>query len=198
MKFENFWYYHKFKVLGAIIVVCVIVITVMTARGHAKPDVEIAYVTDGRIVSDDVINYMNQYFAPGIQDVNGDNKKVTAITPLEGPRIEMEFYIEGSQIILMDGGTLYKFIGAGVFKPLDDYIEKYGIDLSKYPDISTKTEWDDTIHTYAIPMECIPTLLDVGFPSENYFLTVRAIENKNTSVQEKQKNAASIVDLLLQ
>jgi hypothetical protein len=106
MSFENFWYYHKFKVLAVIIVVFVTVIIIMTTRGEAKPDVEIAYVTDGRMVSEDAINYMNQCFAPGIQDVNRDNEKVTAFIPLQGPRIDMEFVAEGAQIVLMDGGTL--------------------------------------------------------------------------------------------
>lgn len=196
---ENFWYHNKSIVLVVIFFIFAIVIMIVMSPAKVKPDVEIAYVTDGiNLVSEDAINHLNQFFAPVIQDVNHDNKKVTAIIPMQGPRIEMEFYGEGSQIVLLDVGTFQNFVTRGVFVPLDNYVEKYGIDLSKYPEISSKTELDDKIHTYAIPMEYIRTLIDKGFPNYNYYLIIRATRNQNPLTKAKNKNAASILDILLQ
>lgn len=194
--FENFWYYNKFKLLGAIITVAVIVVLVITGGSGAKPDVEIAYATDGRTISQEAEEYMNQCFAPVIKDINGDNNKVTAFVPLQGARIDLEFVAEGSQIVLVDGGTLSKFVRTGVFEPLDDYTGKCKIDFDKYPGINLMTETDEKAHTYAIPMEYIPLLLDIGFPSENYYLTKKTVNN-NSSLQEKGENADHIIDLLL-
>lgn len=194
--FGNFWYYNKFKLLGAIIIVPVIVVLVMTGGSGAKPDVEIAYATDGRTISKEAEEYMNQCFAPVIEDINGDNKKVAVFVPLQGARIDLEFVAEGSQIVLVDGGTLNKFVGTGVFEPLDDYAMECNIDFTEYPGINFMTETDEKAHTYAIPMEYVPLLLDIGFPSENYYLTKKTVKNNSLS-QEKGENADHIIDLLL-
>lgn len=194
---DNFWYYHKFKLLGAILVIVAAVFIIKTGGG-IKPDVELAYVTDGRIISQEAEEYLRECFAPKITDVNGDKNRNTAFVPLQGPRIDMEFVAEGSQIVLMDGFTLEKFINQGLFEPLDAYAAKLQLDFDKYPGVSAKADETGEVHTYAIPMAYIPFLLKIGFPSENYYLTVRAANTKDKKALEKEKNAYGIMDVLFE
>ncbi len=193
---ENFWYYHKVKVIVGIFAIIAFVMILKLNHGKLAHDVDIAYVTDGRTISQEAEAYLNQSFAEKIQDVTGDKNKETGFVPLMGPRVDMEFVAEGAQIVLMDGNTLSKFINTGVLEPLDPFVNKCKLDLSGHPEINAEVPGIEG-HTYAIPMKFIPLLLGVGFPSEDYYLTVRTANHKNKTSSGKNMNAHAIMETLL-
>lgn len=197
-KFENFWYYHKVKVILAVIcIIGLVCIIKFTAGKNAGPDVAIAYVTDGRTVPEEVEDHITLFLEDAIEDVNNDKIKNLDFVPLMGPRIDLEFVAEGSEIVLMDGGTLRKLINTGVFEPLDNQIGRLKLDLESIPEVNAKLEGEKEKHFYAIPMRHIPFFLDLGFPSDDYYLTIRSNNSGSKLSVAQSKNAQAVVDAIL-
>ena len=197
IKLEDFWYYNKVKVFIAVIIIITLVIVIRLTGGSYEPDVVIAYVTDGRTISEEMEEGLNEFFAASIKDVNGDKKKRIDFVSLMGPRVYLEFVSDTSQIVLMDRNSLRTYINSGAFEPIDDLVSKYKMDFSNNPEVKSKTVLLDEVRTYAVPMGYIPFLLDVGFPAQDYYLTIRVERGKSKSAAEKNMNAHAIVDVIL-
>jgi len=196
-KLENFWYYHKIKVI-ILIVVIITGIFIMTITGKTvDPDVLVSYVSYFNRIPKETEVSIDEYLANTIKDINKDNKKKLTLVPLDGPRVALEFTSEGSQIVLVDGSTLRQYIATGVFEQVDDLVNKYELDISKNTEVRAKVEDNTEVHTYAIPMKNIPFLLKAKFPADNYYLAIRALKNKNEIAVEKNKNAHEIVEVIL-
>lgn len=195
---ENFWYHNKLKLFVAIIVIVVIGYMVIGMGGEGKPDVQVAYLTNGPVVPDDVSKNIGEYLAPVIQDVNKDRRKEIAFVPLYvRTMLDMEFTSNESQILLMDGNSLKQYISLGAFDPLDDTILKYGLDISENPEIKVEGKKANEVHVYALPVKNLKLLQKIGFPADNYYLTIRVADGKDKKVMEKNKNAHAVLDELL-
>lgn len=192
-KLQNFWYYNKGKIIAAFIVIIVVAIIFSVNGKNIAPDVQIAYITDGRMLPEEVIENINEYLAPQIIDVNKDKNRVIAFVPLTGPMIDLELFSDDSQVILMDRNTLEKYINSGVLEPVDEMADKFNLDFSQNPEVRGENE----IH-YAIPLKCIPFLIKAGFPSDDYYLAVRTAENSAQNVKDKNRNAHAILNVILQ
>lgn len=192
--FPNFWYYHKGKLIAAVIGIFSIIAIYSINSGAAKPDFIIAYVTDGRTVSEDAQKKANDYFAEAIHDINNDSNKVLKFAPLESVRVDLEFASSEFKIVLLDGYTLKKYINSAVLKPLDESIDKYGLNLQKSPEVRAKAEGAENVHTYAIPVSNIPFLLEMGFPADNYYMAVRASSDENKLTAEEASMTDAIMD----
>lgn len=196
-KIENFWYYHKIKVFIVLFLVVSAIVTIKLTGKKIEPDITLAYVTDGRVLPEDREKDINRKLAAVIQDVNGDKKKQMALVPLSGPQIDLEFISGDLQVVLMDGNTLNKYIATGALEQVDEYLGKYKLDLSNNPEVSATVEDGNTPHTYAIPVKNINFLLNVGFPPDNYYLTICGDKGKNDSDHNRNRNAHAIVDEML-
>ncbi len=194
---ENFWYYYKYYLLVGVLIIFVAVLAIFFTGGSIPPDIQIGYVSDGREISDDAKNYINTYFEQVITDANGDNKKTLDIVPLIGPRVDVEFSDSGAQIVLVDGHTLDIYKMKGVFEPLDKVVSDYDIDISGNTQVKGMVEGKSEEHTYAIPVEKIKYLLDMGFPGEDYYLTVRVEYDNNEEAKTKNNNSYSVLDRML-
>ncbi len=196
-KIQNFWYYHKFHVLVIFFIALSIVIAILITGKRIDPDVQIGYVTDGREISAEARENINRYFEKVIQDANEDNEKLLSFIPLMGPRVDLEFASDGAQIILMDGNTLNKYKDMGALEPLDDFVKKYGMDVSRNTEVMSRGGGENEEHIFALPMKYIKFLLDAGFPAEDYYLTVRVEYDQDEDSVIKNKNAYAIMDEML-
>ncbi len=197
-KLSNFWYYYKYHVLVGLVVVLIAVPIIILAGGDTEPDIQIGYTTDGRLVSEDAQEYVSKYFEKDIQDVNDDDIKTLSFVAMMGQRIDVEFTTSGVQIMLIDGYNLQRFMERGAFEPLDELVKKYNIDIAGVDVIKAKLDGDSDEHIYALPMKKIKYLLDLGFPPEDYYLTVRVEYNDDATSEMKNKNAYSVLERMLE
>lgn len=196
-KLVNFWYYYKYYMLTGIFIILVVVLAIFKTGGSTPPDIQIGYVTDGREIGDEVKNYFSTYFDQAISDVNSDNKKTLDIVPLIGPRVDAEFSDNGAQIVLVDGHTLDIYKAQGVFEPLDKVVSDNDIDISSNSQVRGTVEGNNEEHIYAIPVGNIKYLLDMGFPGEDYYLTVRVEYDNDEEAKTKNKNSYSVLEKML-
>lgn len=195
-KIENFWYHNKGKTIAAVFIIIAAVFILKISGGNIKPDLEIAYVTNGPTLPEDAVAYVNEQLAGEINDINKDRKRKVAFTPLMGPRVPLEFVSGEAQIVLMDGNTLGQYIGEGIFEALDDFNEKYKLASDQYPQV--KLEGTGGTHDYAIPLDNIPFLTELGFPGGDYYLAVRTADEGDMISFNKNKNALAVLDVMLE
>ena len=197
-KISNFWYYYKVYVLVGLFILAVVFVLIMFSKGNSEPDIQIGYVTDGREIGEDAEAAINNHFEKVIQDVNKDDKKLLDFVPMMGPRVDVEFSDDGVQIMLMDGHTLQIYKEKGVFEPLDEFVDKYQIDISGNEEIMATPQGQSEKHIYALPMNKVKYLLDFGFPEENYYLTMRVEYEKNETSDMKNSNAHKVLEKMLE
>ncbi len=197
-KISNFWYYYKVYVLVGLFILAVAFVLIMFSGGKSEPDIQVGYVTDGREIGDDAEAAINSYFEKVIKDVNNDEKKILDFVPMMGPRVDVEFSEEGVQIMLMDGHKLQIYKEQGLFEPLDEFVDKYQIDISGNEEIMATPQGQSEKHIYALPMNKVNYLLDCGFPAENYYLTIRVEYEKNETSEMKNSNAHKILEKMLE
>ena len=193
---ENFWYYNKVKVIVGVIVIALLVTYMQFTKGDIKSDVEIAYVTDGRTIPVEKEGYLKKVFAARIEDVTGDKYKETAFIPLMGPRIDLEFVGGSSQIVLVDGDTLGRYVKMGAFEPLDTFVNKFKVELKDNPEVTANINGNEA-HAYAIPVKSIPLFLNAGFPADNYYMVLRGVIGDKKIAKDKNRNAHAIIETIL-
>lgn len=196
-KLSNFWYYYKYHVLVGLVVILIAIPIIILAGGDTEPDIQIGYTTDGRQISEEAQEHVNKELQKDIQDVNDDGLKTLAFVPMMGQRVDVEFSTSGVQIMLIDGYNLQRFMERGAFEPLDELVKKFNIDIAGADMIKAKLEGQSDEHIYALPMKKIKYLLDLGFPPENYYLTVRVEYDNNKSSKTKNENAYAVLEEML-
>ena len=103
-KMENFWYYHKFKVIVAIFAIVFIILGWNFNDGEVS-DLEIGYVIENHnfILEGEKFEEVKAEFESLIHDVDGDGEnKEVLFTALIGQRIELEFGIGILIFLLLD------------------------------------------------------------------------------------------------
>lgn len=197
-KMENFWYYHKFKVIVAIFAIVFIILGWNFNDGEVS-DLEIGYVIENHnfILEGEKFEEVKAEFESLIHDVDGDGEnKDVLFTALMGQRIELEFGIGISHILLLDKEILSVFIDNPFFEPLDRYVEKYNIDISDFPEVHTVPYGTTEPKVYALPVKEMPLLLDIGLPEDFYF-TIRFPKEKEKGDVMRVENAHIVLDYIL-
>ena len=185
-KIENFWYYHKIKVFVAVFAIVFILLGSISGPS-GEVDLEIGYVIEDRDISLQNQQETTALFESLIHGKDGKNTEVSFV-PLTGERIGLEFVIGISHIILLDKETLEPVINTYFFEPLDDYVDKYNIDISEYPEVFADPQKTNNYQVYALPIKDFKLLLDMGFP-EDYFFTIRLPNENDSDDVMKNKNA---------
>lgn|GEM_PF-1885318 len=196
-KISDLWYYYKAYIVAGLFILTVAFVLIFSI-GNNQPDIQIGYVTDGRELGDDVERAINSYFENVIQDVNKDDKKILDFVPMMGTRVDVEFSDEGVQIMLIDGHTLQIYKEQGAFEPLDEFVNKYQIDISGNEEIMAAPPGQSEKYIYALPMSNVQYLLDCGFPPDNYYLTIRVEYEKNETTEMKNNNAHKVLEKMLE
>lgn len=193
-KIENFWYYHKVKVFVAIFAIIAILIA-GSADSGGEADLEIGYVVGN---SEFILQNMDEKTALFESLIEGTDKEkaIVSVLPLTISRLELEFTIGISQILLLDRETLLPFIDSPFFEPLDSYVNKYNINVSDFPEIKADPNETNNYKIYAIPVKDMKLLLEMGFP-EDYFFTIRLPKEKDANDVVRNKNAHIILDYIL-
>lgn len=197
-KIENFWYYHKFKVIVAIFAAIFIFLGWKFDTGGVS-DLEIGYVIENHkfILEGEKFEEIKAEFESLIHDVDGDGEnKEVLFTALIGQRIELEFGIGISHILLLDKEILTIFIDNPFFESLDHYVEKYNIDISSYPEVIADPLEKGEPKVYALPVKNMPLLLDMGLPEDFYF-AIRLPKEKEEDDVMRVKNAHIVLDYIL-
>lgn len=198
-KLDNFWYYHKVKIFAGLLLIIIVVVSTRFIDKKIEPDVQVGYLTDGRTLPEDTVKGINDFLASDIIDVNKDKINEVAFVPIQfGPKIDMDLVAGESQIIMMNGDSMRKFVKTGVLESLDDIVKKFKLDVSNSPEVITEADGADKAHVYALPLRNIKFLLKLGFPAEDYYLTVRVANIQETGSIEKNKNAFVILDRFLE
>lgn len=193
-KIENFWYYHKYKVIIAIIAVITIAIASSGDTG-GEADLEIGYVLGNNEIVLQNVDEKKALFESLVQGKDKE-KAVVSILPLTASRLEIEFVIGISQIFLLDKETLLPVINHQLFEPLDDYVNKYNIDLSNYPEVKADPDGTNSNKVYALPVKEMDLLMEMGFP-EDYYFAIRLPKQTDSDDIMKNKNAHTILDYIL-
>ncbi len=193
-KIENFWYYHKVKVFVGIFAILAILIA-GSADSGGEADLEIGYII-GK--SEFVLENMNEKIPVFEQLIQAKDKEkaIISVVPLTSSRLELEFAIGISHILLLDKETLVPFVKNYFFEPLDNYVDKYDIDISDYPEVKADPSNTNDYRVYALPVKEMDLLLEMGFP-EDYYFTIRLPKEKESDDVMRNKNAHIILDYIL-
>lgn len=193
-KVENFWYYHKYKVIIGILAIVTFLIAGGADSG-GEVDLEIGYVISNEEV---ILQNADEKIALFESLIQGQDKEkaFVSILPLTPSRIELEFVIGISQILILDKETLMPFINHKFFEPLDNYVDKYNIDLSDFPEVMADPSETNNYQVYALPIKDMDLLVEMGIP-ENYYFTIRLPKEKEQDDVIKNKNAHIILDYIL-
>ena len=193
-KIENFWYYHKVKVFVGIFAIIAILIAASADSG-GEADLEIGYVI-GK--SEVVLQNLNEQI-PVLErliQAKDKEKAIISVVPLTSSRLELEFAIGISHILLLDKETLVPFVDNIFFEPLDNYVDKYNIDIGNYPEVKADPGNTNDYRVYALPVKEMDLLLKMGFP-EDYYFTIRLPKEKESDDVMRNKNAHIILDYIL-
>lgn len=193
-KIENFWYYHKFKVIIAIFAVILIIIAGGTGSG-GEADLEIGYVLgDSEIILKNAEEKVALF--ESLLEGKDKDKAFVSVLPLTPSRIEIEFVIGISQILLLNKETLEPLINHIFFEPLDKYVDKYNIDLTDFPEVKAAAGDSKDQKVYALPVKECDLLIEMGIP-EDYYFTIRLPKENDSDDARKNKNAHIILDYIL-
>ncbi|MEN2776451.1 hypothetical protein [Acetivibrio clariflavus] len=193
-KLENFWYYHKYKVIIAIFAIITIIVASSGDSG-GEADLEIGYVIGNREVILQNLDENKALFESLIQGKDKE-KAIVSILPITPSRLEVEFVIGISQIFLLDKETLLPIINHHFFEPLDSYVDKYNIDLSGFPEVKADPDGENNYKVYAIPVKKLDMFLEMGFPEDYYFAIRLPKENDKDDVM-RNKNAHIVLEYIL-
>jgi len=194
-KIENFWYYHKIKVFVVIFAIITISIAGSNSSG-GEADLEIGYVIgDEEVLLQDTDKNI-ALLESLIQGKDKENASVSVL-PLTPSRLELEFTIGISHILILDKETLLPFVDYHFFEPLDKYVDKYNMDISECPEVKADPNATDDYKVYALPVKQIDFLLEMGFP-ENYYFTIRLPKQDDSDDIVRNKNAHIILDYMLE
>lgn len=75
---ENFWYYNKWKLFFALIVLLVVINTISTVRDNDKPDYFISVVTLSEF-PEELCNSITELFSSALPDKDGDGETVVKL-----------------------------------------------------------------------------------------------------------------------
>lgn len=104
---KNWWYYHKWYVIGGGLILCIGIYLIANGLGLFKktPDIQIAYVGKGPLPEDTVTSLENA-FASLVEDYNNDGEILVKIHQYTSKNPndtdgENELYRQGSEISLI-------------------------------------------------------------------------------------------------
>lgn len=202
-KWDNFWYYYKIHVIVGVFVAILLAITLKDCAANISPDVTISYIGGSYVPEDVSLALKEKLMEAGIvQDANRDGKNelvFQAMTLSDEIKSEQDIAMQqkvmvvlatgDSQVFLLDKTYFTRYGEQGAFEPLDNLVDRYGIDFEKHPEIKlTVSEMNET-HVYALPVKGNKLLEDLGFKTEDTYIAIRA-----QGVQEKQKEKQRIIN----
>lgn len=193
-KIENFWYYHKIKVIVAIFAI-VFILLGWNFNDGGLSDLEIGFVIENHDFYLEETEEVEALFESIIQGKDEENKDVLFV-PLVGPRLELELGIGICHILLLDIETLVPFIGNYFFEPLDHYVEKYNIDISDFPEVIADPLDENDPKVYALPVKDMQLLTDMGLPEDFYF-AIRLSKPSEKDDEMRIENAHIVLDYIL-
>ena len=193
-KIENFWYYHKVKVIVGIFAIIAIFI-INSADSGGEADLEIGYIIGDREIVLQTVNEKMHVFDQ-ILEAKDKEKAVISVVPLTSSRLEVEFVIGISHILLLDKETLVPLIENRFFEPLDNYVDIYNIDIKDFPEVKADPENKNEYKVYALPIKEMDLLLEMGFP-EDYYFTIRLPKENDSDDVIRNKNAHLFLDYIL-
>lgn len=80
MRLDNFWFYHKWKVLVVILILCIAIIGVYSCVHRENADLYVLFMTNGAYTSQQTYE-LSEKLKEYVDDVNGDGtKRVQIIT----------------------------------------------------------------------------------------------------------------------
>lgn len=77
-KWENFWYYHKFHVLIAVLIVLLLIFLVRDLTEKHEPDYQIGILTETQL-PEEVRSVLEQKLAAYGEDLNGDGRVLVSV-----------------------------------------------------------------------------------------------------------------------
>ncbi len=134
--FENFLYHYKYRVLGITFIGVLAVMIIIGFAGRPKYDMNISFV--GEIYALD-IETIKQKITAGTDIIKMPRIDMNSIpNPVENnfhasirERLTVNMAVGAIDICIIDEPYLKEYCSLGVFMPLDDAIEKSGVDLRK-------------------------------------------------------------------
>ncbi len=203
---DNFWYYHKWKVVAAIAVVVGIWAAISYTsgfKGDEKPhDLSIVSVF-ARPLSTEDYNYAD-VLGESIRDIDNNGEKhikTDSFYITEGgdgqndqlsiAQFENTLAYSRSDLILLDKTNLDRFISKDFFEPISEYV-----DLSGIPK-------DDIVSRNGIPVAVrlsdSKALLDMGFIVDSVYASVMYIpENATDEIILSRENTKAVIKKLLE
>lgn len=194
-KLENFWYYHKMKIILPLFAVVIIMVGLVAFRSN-KPKADVSVVlwgSDG--ISDVMAEKFNKIFEASIKDVNNDGVRNTALLPANFPQ-KAYLMLAGNeaQVAILNSRDFKIYAAKGTFRPLDDLFKKYEYNIGSHPEIKMRAEQDSTEHIYGLPLEGNKLLANLGDFKGTYFVISSAGEGKENKMID---NGFAMLELLL-
>ncbi len=148
-KAKNFFYYYKYHILGAIILIISLIYFVSSCANRVKYDFNTAFV--GRIYyyeASDALKDSIKQNIPIIQEPGFDGAYIDDETAGQQQyAMEMKatilFAASDIDVFILDRNCYERYAKQGAFMNLDEIAPSLGVDVSKYQDLILAIEEDD-------------------------------------------------------
>lgn len=191
--FSNYWYYYKYHTIAAIFIIFLIVTMVTSSLGNVKDDLNVDYIGNDEVTTQDFSNKLTSDFSGVIKDINKDGKVKISFQMIYlsgGVEMTQKAFVEISASdttsFIVDKETYLQYAASGAFQPLDDLAAKYNIDDTKYPSLKVKDTETGESHIYAVPLEKTSFLSALKPANMQLYYGVRSKEQSSSSGNNKK------------
>jgi|GEM_PF-218091 len=196
-KWENFWYYYKIHVFVGVFIAIILIVTLKDCANNIPPDLQISYIGSSYI-KDELVQAFEEKISNIITDTNNDGKKETLFQVLpitdevseQNIAIQQKIMVElaagETKLYLVDKQNLQKLGTQGVFEPLDDVAEQYGIDLNANPEVKFTVTDSTEAHIYAVPLKGSLLLKELQIKDDDIYAAIRIMTDKQKQNEEKK------------
>lgn len=197
---ENLWYHEKGKLIGGtavlVTIASVFFFNSWLGGGNEEPDIQVAYVTNGPLLTESMEKGITQSIAPAVKDLNKDGKIVIKYVPLLGPKAELGLIVGDFQMFVLNKSGVKTYMEQEALEPLDRWADKLKLEPGVYAALRQWGGYGDGVHVYALPISSLGPLGGMWLAGDDYYLAVRRLIRSTQDEAAKQQAAFAIMDRL--
>ena len=188
---QNFWFYYRFRIIGAVIALAFVLVGIKQCVTRVTPDLSVS-IAVAHGIPDEVISGMENSFAEVIDDIDGKNGVVADVYTVDLPSggVSNGFEVNSAQQLFLEmaAGESYLYI-----MDRDRFVASRNSGI--FTDISDITDGDEP--TYYIDVTGNKYLESLGFKTDYTVCAgVRNIPESRKKMKNEDKKQENALKLL--
>jgi len=183
-KVENFFYHYKIHLFIGAFSALIIIMIIRSFLIRPNPDIDISfighmYALDTQTFEDEVSKAIPELEEVRVSLSTMNEKGQYLMDETVYSRVQLDLAYGGFDVCVLDRINYDRYAKLGYFKILDEYIEKYNIDMELNKANVIKTEKSDEEHLYGIDVSSNPIFDTIGGETKIIAISVNAKRPEN-------------------